>query len=89
MDESIRDLSLAKNSEEAFEIMDKQMPGGEAIRFSGKGADGIRKSETIKAIRFLKKLRNAYFLSDLDYYFRELIKLRIDSLINDLQMYVI
>lgn len=75
-------------SEEAFDAMNKIMPGEKAIRITCEGNEGIQKSEVYDGILFLEKLRNAYFLKDLDYYPRELIKSRIEALIYELERYI-
>ncbi len=80
-----KDESLT--SEEAFKIMDEAMPGEKAIRISMEGSRGIEISEVKEALEFLERLRNAYFLNELDYYPRELIKGRIEALVYELERY--
>lgn len=74
-------------SEDMFNVMDRSMPGEKAVRFNGGGSEALQAYEVEQAKIFLNELRCSYFLKDLDYYARELIKGRIEALIYEIERY--
>jgi hypothetical protein len=80
----IIDETVCQTSEEAFEIMNRAMPGEQAVRWSS-DVKALETDEIMDAIGYLEDLRKAYFIGELDYGHRESLKSLMETLIIDLE----
>jgi hypothetical protein len=72
-------------SEEAFEIMNRFMPGEEAIRVPLATSEEIQKDEANDFIKYLHQAKNSYFMKEFDFKKYYKIRARINRLISDLE----
>lgn len=65
---------------------DTMLPG-DVIRFPAHNSEEFHLAEAREAISFLQDLKRSYFVSELDYWPRELIRSRIEALIYEIERY--